>query len=62
MTEFDEDCIAIYGETLSGKYKHYCCEFDFLPMDHTCFEFKFCHCYDEIPEVKQLQDNIRIPE
>jgi hypothetical protein len=59
-SELDEDSIAIYGDILRGKYKHYCCEFDYLPIDEHCFEFKFCLCY-EGEEVKQLQDNIKIP-
>jgi hypothetical protein len=62
MTELDEDSIAIYGEPLVGKYKHYCNEFDYLPVDEHCFEFKFCHCFEESPEIKQLQDNIKLPE
>jgi hypothetical protein len=62
LNEFDQDCMDMYGTTLKGKYKHYCIEFDFLPIDHTCFEFKFCLCYDSIPEVKQLQDLIEVPE
>lgn len=61
LTDLDKDSIEIYGEILVGKYKHYCCEFDYLPIDEHCFEFKFCLCYDD-PEVKQLQDNIKLPE
>ena len=61
MTELDQDSIQIYGKPLQGKYKHFCVEFDYLPIDENCFEFKFCLCYND-PEVKKLQDNIRIPE
>ena len=61
MTDLDQDAIEIYGKPLTGKYKHFCVEFDFLPIDEHCFEFKFCLCYDD-PEVKKLQDLIRIPE
>lgn len=62
MSELDEDSIAIYGEPLSGKYKHYCTEFDFLPIDEHCFEFKFCRCFEHSDEIQQLQDNIRLPD
>lgn len=61
MTELDQDSIQLYGKPLTGKYKHFCVEFDFLPIDEHCFEFKFCLCYED-PEVKKLQDLIRIPE
>lgn len=61
MTEIDQDAIQIYGKPLTGKYKHYCLEFDYLPIDHTCFEFKFCLCYSDIPEVKEIQDKIELP-
>ena len=62
MTDLDQDAIQIYGNPLTGKYKHYCCEFDYLPIDEHCFEFKFCLCYESTPDVKKLQDNIRLPE
>ena len=38
MTELDEDSIKIYGKPLTGKYKHFCNEFDYLPIDEHCFE------------------------
>ena len=44
MTDFEEDCLHFHGKTLTGKYKHYCPDFDFLPIDETCWEFKFCLC------------------
>ena len=44
MTEFEEDCIHHYGKILTGKYRHYCPEFDFLSIDDTCFEYEFCIC------------------
>jgi len=62
MTELDEDSIAIYGEPLVGKYKHFCNEFDYLPIDEHCFEFKFCLCFEHSEEIQRLQDNIKIPE
>jgi hypothetical protein len=44
MTEFDQDCIHHYGEPLKGVFKHYCPEFDYLPIDETCSEWQFCMC------------------
>lgn len=32
---------------LTGKYKHYCLEFDGLAIDETCEEFKYCLCFKE---------------
>ncbi len=46
MTEFDQDCMQMWGKLLTGKYKHYCCEWDYLPIDETCHEFFACMCYD----------------
>jgi hypothetical protein len=31
--------------SLSGAYKHYCPEWDFLAIDETCPEFAACLCY-----------------
>ena len=53
MTEFEEDCIKYYGKILTGKYKHYCYDWDFLPIDETCQEFSCCNCIDKHEEEKQ---------
>lgn len=58
MTELDEESIKYYGKPLEGKYKHFCCEFDFLPIDESCFEFKYCSCYEENEEIKKLQEEL----
>ena len=44
MTQFEQDCLDFYGKILEGKYKHYCQDFDYLPIDETCFEYQFCLC------------------
>jgi len=62
MTELDEDSIAIYGKPLTGKYKHFCCEFDYLPIDEHCFEFKFCDCFEASDEIQGYKDAIVLPE
>lgn len=38
------DCKHWHAKVLTGKYGHWCPEFDFLPIDETCDEFKFCVC------------------
>lgn len=49
-THWREDCIEFYGEVLIGDKAHWCPEFDFLPIDETCEEFKFCECFkDDLP-------------
>ena len=60
MTELDEESIAIRGHILTGKYKHWCNEFDGLPVDENCFEFKFCLCFEQSDEIKKLQEAIKL--
>ncbi len=56
MTEFDQDCMQMWGKLLTGKHKHYCCEWDYLPIDETCYEYFACMCYDgEKDEVEDSQ-------
>ena len=50
MTEFEEDCLHHHGKILTGKFKHYCFDFDMLPVDETCSEFQYCNCFDEEKE------------
>jgi hypothetical protein len=57
MTEFEQDCMQMYGKLLTGKYKHYCCEWDYLPIDETCYEYFACMCFDgEKDEVEDSKD------
>jgi hypothetical protein len=46
---FDEECLAMYGELLTGGHKHFCWEWDGLPIDDTMDEFECCLCYKEDP-------------
>lgn len=61
MTELDEDAIKFYGKPLTGKYKHFCVEFDDLPIDENCIEFKFCLCFEDNPEIQSIKDKIELP-
>ena len=40
---FVEDCKVWRGRVLTGKYAHWCPEWDDLPMDETCSEWP-CDC------------------
>lgn len=62
LSELDQDAIQIYGKVLTGKYKHYCAEFDYLPIDEHSFEFKFCLCWETNPEIQAYKDKIELPE
>lgn len=44
MNEFEQDCMHFHGKILTGKYKHFCPDFDYLPIDETCMEFEYCLC------------------
>lgn len=55
MSEFDQDSLHFHGHLLTGKYKHFCNEFDGLPIDETCIEFAYCLCFQSTKEVKDLQ-------
>ena len=42
---FDRECLEEFNVTLTGKYRHFCWDWDFLPIDETCPEFDACVCY-----------------
>ena len=44
MTEWEEDCISCWGRVLTGKYSHWCNEWDYAPIDETCHPFVYCIC------------------
>lgn len=44
MTEFEQDCISCWGRVLTGKYAHFCNDWDYLPIDETCHPFAYCNC------------------
>ena len=44
-----KDCVDCYGVVLTGKCAHWCPDWDFLPIDHTCGEFACCSCdFEEV--------------
>ncbi len=46
-TEFERECLRLYGKRLDGKHQHYCPDWDGLPIDDTCQEFETCTCPKE---------------
>lgn len=53
-----DDCLEWWGGILTGRFAHWCAEWDDLPIDETCQEFEFCGCYDDTEhgeEVAEIQ-------
>lgn len=46
MTDWEKDCMYFRGEVLKGKHSHWCPEYDDLPIDETCEEYKHCKCFE----------------
>lgn len=42
-----KDCLAEYGVELMGPHRHYCPDWDYLPIDQTCIEFESCTCFEK---------------
>lgn len=47
---WEEDCIRWSGHVLTGKFSHWCPDWDLLPIDETCMEFSCCTCFEEREE------------
>jgi hypothetical protein len=43
MTEWEEDCLRWRGRILTGAHKHWCWDWDGLPIDETTPEWP-CEC------------------
>lgn len=43
--DWNEDCLRWRGKVLTGKYKHWCHEWDGLPVDETSQEWNTCTCW-----------------
>ncbi len=57
MNKWEEECIKVYGKVLNGEFKHFCPEWDFLPIDETCGEFECCTCYQKLIEEENKKIN-----
>lgn len=44
--EWIEDCIKYHGKVLKGNKAHWCSDWDGLPIDESCIEFKHCNCFN----------------
>lgn len=45
MTEFEKACIEERGRILTGKFAHFCFDWDEMTVDETTpCEFESCHC------------------
>ena len=49
--EWLECCLREVGHPLTGKYRHFCNDWDDLPIDETCPEFDGCTCWGTRREV-----------
>ena len=45
-----QDCMYWRGVVLTGKYAHWCWDWDDLPVDETTPEWYYCSCWDSEPE------------
>ena len=43
MIDYEEEAF----KQLTGKFKHFCCDYDGLAIDESCIEFKYCLCFSE---------------
>lgn len=46
--EWRRDCLRWRGRVLTGKYAHWCFEWDELPVDETCTNEWPCGCAAEL--------------
>ena len=58
LSEFDKESTKFYGQPLHGKYKHFCADFDYLPIDENCYEFKYCTCFKTLQHDKRELENM----
>lgn len=47
-TEWEADCLKWRGHVLTGRYAHWCGEYDDLPVDETCENEWPCACRDDL--------------
>ena len=47
LSDFEKESLKWRGVVLTGKYRHWCGDWDELPTDETCPEFEVCHCFEK---------------
>ena len=55
--EWEADCMRWRGRTLTGRYPHWCWDWDGLPVDDTTPEWP-CACYRALPWWERLWDKL----
>lgn len=50
--DWNSECIKYHGRVLKGKKRHYCYDWDGMPIDETCKEFDVCCCV--FPKEKRI--------
>lgn len=43
--EWNKECLRWRGRVLTGKGRHWCYDWDFLPVDETTPEWEGCTCF-----------------
>jgi hypothetical protein len=56
--EFKRDSLKWMGVVLTGKFAHWCNDWDGLPIDETCPEFTCCQDVDD-PEADAHRERLR---
>lgn len=44
-TEWQKNSLQEHGRILSGLFRHYCPEWDYMSLDETCYEYNACTCF-----------------
>jgi hypothetical protein len=60
--QFRADCWHWYKEYLTGRFGHWCPDWDDLPIDETCSEFSSCGCYPEDPDAQRIKDALNVKQ
>lgn len=51
ITDWLEDCVKFQGRLLTGRFVHWCWDWDGLPIDETTHEWP-CACATELKEIR----------
>jgi hypothetical protein len=45
LDSWEKNCLFEHGVILMGNKRHYCYDWDLMPIDETCAQFECCSCY-----------------
>ena len=54
MTHWEEDSLRERGRILTGKYGHWCPDWDYLTIDETCPEWP-CPCEHDLKQGRPVE-------